>query len=163
MAFDTYIQIEGVQGESTDEKHKGWIEVMSYSHGIAQQSSGAISSHGARSAGKCDHHDFTVTKRLDKSSPYLYKHGCNGKHFPKVVVEVCRSTGAKEVFMKYTFDHVVVSSAQIGGGFGQENPVETVSFQYGKIKWEFTQIDPKTGAKQGVVPAEWDVLTNKGA
>ena len=44
MAFDTFLQIDSVQGESTDDKHKGWIEVFSFSHGVAQSGAGAISS-----------------------------------------------------------------------------------------------------------------------
>lgn len=160
MAFDTFIQIDSIKGESTDQKHKDWIEAFSFSHGVAQTGAGAISSAGARVSGKVDCHDFTVTKRLDKASPYLYKHCCNGKHFPKAVVELCRNTGKKEVIFKYTFEHVVVSSINVGGGQGQEVPVETVSFQYGKIKWEYFPIDPKTGAVGGGIPAEHDVLQN---
>lgn len=161
--FDTFLQLDTIQGESTDTKHKNWIEIFSFSHGIAQVGAGAISSAGARVAGKVDHHDFTVTKRVDKSSPYLYKNCCLGKHLPKGVVEICRNTGNKEVLFKYTFDHVVVSSINVGGGQGQEVPVETVSFQYGKIKWEYNQIDPTTGANKGSTIAEHNVLENKTA
>ena len=57
----------------------------------------------------------------------------------------------------------VVTSLSCGGGHGQENPVENVSLNYGKIKWEYTPLDVKTGAKGGVVPAEWDLMLNKGA
>jgi type VI secretion system secreted protein Hcp len=28
MANDVYLQIEGIKGESTDDKHKEWIEVV---------------------------------------------------------------------------------------------------------------------------------------
>jgi type VI secretion system secreted protein Hcp len=28
MALDAYLQIEGIKGESTDDKHKDWIEVV---------------------------------------------------------------------------------------------------------------------------------------
>lgn len=28
MAADVYLQIDGVNGESNDDKHKGWIEVV---------------------------------------------------------------------------------------------------------------------------------------
>jgi type VI secretion system secreted protein Hcp len=163
MAFDTFLQIDTVQGESTDEKHKNWISVFSFSHGISQSGAGSISSQGARTAGKVDHQDFHFTKRLDKSSPFLHKHCCTGKHFPKVVVEICKNTGNKEVIYKYTMEHALVSSIQTGGGEGQEHPVESVALQYGKIKWEMTPIDPKTGAKGGTVAAEWDVMANKGA
>jgi type VI secretion system secreted protein Hcp len=28
MASDVYLQIDGVNGKSNDDKHKGWIEVV---------------------------------------------------------------------------------------------------------------------------------------
>jgi type VI secretion system secreted protein Hcp len=160
MSFDAYIQIDGVKGESTDEKHKDWISVFSFSHGLSQQGSGSVNSAGAKNAGKCDHHDFTITKRLDKSSPVLNKHCCDGKHFPKAVIEICRSGGQKEWILKYTLEKVAVSSTNIGGGQGQEVPMETVSFQYSKIKWEYRPFDD-AGKPGGVVPSEFDLSTNK--
>jgi len=163
MAFDTYLQLDGIQGESTDQKHKNWIDIFSFSAGISQQGAGSIGSSGQRVAGKADFHDFTVTKRVDKSTPYLNKFCALGKHIPKGVIEICTTTGNKEVLLKYTVEHVVVSAVNIGGGHGQEVPVETVSFQFGKIKWEYNQLDPKTGAKQGNTTAEHDLLQNTTA
>lgn len=160
MAFDTYLQLEPIKGESTDEKHKNWIEVFSFSHGLSQHGSGAISSGATRVAGKVDVQDFIVTKRLDLSSPYLNKNCCMGKHLDKAVVEICKSTGQKEVFMKYTFENVVVSSINIGGGVGQEFPVETVAFSFGKVKWEYNHIDSKTGAKVANMTATHDLVKN---
>jgi hypothetical protein len=29
-AFDSFLKIDGIPGESTDDKHKDWIEVISY-------------------------------------------------------------------------------------------------------------------------------------
>ncbi|MEW6289765.1 MAG: type VI secretion system tube protein Hcp, partial [Thermodesulfobacteriota bacterium] len=29
MPADNFLKIEGIDGESTDDKHKGWIEVLS--------------------------------------------------------------------------------------------------------------------------------------
>ncbi|MBP8214834.1 MAG: type VI secretion system tube protein Hcp, partial [Propionivibrio sp.] len=34
MAFDTFIKIDGIPGESSDDKHKEWIEIVSYDHQI---------------------------------------------------------------------------------------------------------------------------------
>ncbi len=33
MAVDYFLQIAGIDGESTDAKHKGWIDVESWSWG----------------------------------------------------------------------------------------------------------------------------------
>ena len=162
MAFDTFLKIDTIDGECTDDKHKGWIEVFSFSHGVAQTGAGTISGAGASVAGKCDHQDIHITKRMDKSSPYLFKACCNGKHFPKAIIEVCKNTGQKEVIHKHTVEHVIVSSVQTGGGQGSEHPVESITLKYGKIKWEYTPIDAKTGSKGGTVAAEWDVQLNKG-
>ena len=41
MAFDTFVKIEGIAGESTDDKHKDWIELLSFSHGMSQPVSGS--------------------------------------------------------------------------------------------------------------------------
>jgi len=40
MAGDCFLKIDGIPGESTDDKHKDWIEVMSYSHGVSQMAGG---------------------------------------------------------------------------------------------------------------------------
>jgi type VI secretion system secreted protein Hcp len=160
MSFDTYIQLEPIKGESTDEKHKSWIEVFSFSHSVSQHGSGAVSGGSSRVAGKVDVQDFTVTKRVDLSSPYLNKHCCMGKHLDKAVVEVCKSTGQKEVFLKYSFENVVITSVSVGGGQGQEFPVETVTFSFGKVKWDYNHLDNKTGAKVTNMTATHDLVKN---
>lgn len=32
MAFDAFISIDGIDGESTDDKHQGWSEILSMSN-----------------------------------------------------------------------------------------------------------------------------------
>ncbi len=34
MAIDAYLQIDGIKGESQDDKHKGWIECLSVDFGV---------------------------------------------------------------------------------------------------------------------------------
>jgi hypothetical protein len=34
MAFDAFLKIDGIPGESTDDKHKDWIEILSFAHGL---------------------------------------------------------------------------------------------------------------------------------
>jgi type VI protein secretion system component Hcp len=36
MASDVYLHIDGVNGESNDDKHKGWIEVEAVDWGVIQ-------------------------------------------------------------------------------------------------------------------------------
>ena len=165
MAFDCFLKIDGVPGESTDDKHADWIELLSFSHGVSQPGSGSVSSGGARSAERCDHQDFSVVKSLDKASPKLKLFCCNGKHVASIKMELCRATESKQKYMEYVLSDVIVSSVRPGGSSegGEALPLEEVSFNYGKIEWIYTETDHKTGKPAGDVKAEWDLVTNKGA
>jgi len=161
MAGDCFLKIDKVPGESTDEKHKDWIEVLSYSHGISQVAGGGRSTGGAASGGRTDHQDFSIVKALDKASPTLNLICCQGDHIPNVVVELCRATGKKEKYMEYKMQDVIISSVSIGGG-GGGLPTESVTFNYGKLTWNYIQTDHKTGEAKGNIEKFWSLIENKG-
>ena len=46
MAFDAFIKIDGIPGESTDDKHKDWMEISTFSWGASQPASGTASYAG---------------------------------------------------------------------------------------------------------------------
>ena len=164
MAFDCFLKIDVVPGESTDDKHTEWIELLSYSHGVSQMSSGEVSSGGGRSAERCDHADFSIVKTLDKASPKLNLFCCDGTHIAKINVELCRATGDKQKYMEYILTDSIVSSVHPGGSSqgGEALPLEEVTFNYGKIEWVYTETDHKTGKPKGDVKTNWDLELNKG-
>ncbi len=161
MAGDCFLKIDGIPGESTDEKHKEWIEVLSYSHGVSQLVAGERSTGGAATGERCSHQDFSIVKSLDKTTPTLDLFCCDGKHIPKVAVELCRATGNKEKYMEYKMEDVIVSSVSVGGG-GGGLPTESVTFNYGKLTWNYIQTDHETGEAKGNVEKYWSLILNKG-
>jgi type VI secretion system secreted protein Hcp len=165
MAFDAFLKIDVIPGESSDDKHKDWIEVLSYSHGVSQPSAGSRSTGGAASAERCNHSDFSIVKALDKSSPKLALFCCNGKHITSVKLELCRATDPKTTYVEYKLSDCIISSYRpAGSGQGGEAlPLEEVSFNYGKIEWKYIQTDAKTGSPKGNVEANWDLTKNTGA
>lgn len=165
MAFDCFLQIDGIPGESTDDKHKDWIEVISYHHGLSQPSSGRVSDGGGRTSERCNHSNFTIEKSLDKASPKLALHCCNGKHIPKITVELCRAAEDKQKYMQYILSDVIVASVTPGGSASNDDhplPIEEIGFSYGKIEWVYTETDHKTGKAKGDIKAHWDLSANKG-
>ena len=164
MAFDAFLKIDGVPGESQDEKHKDWIEILSYSFGASQMSSGSRSSGGAASAERVNIADFSIVKALDKASPLIFKNTCMGNHIPSVVLELCRATGDKAKYMEYKMADVLVSSVRPGGSAqgGESLPLEEVSFNAGRIDLTYVATDHKTGKGAGNVTAWWSQVENKG-
>ncbi|MCB1867695.1 MAG: type VI secretion system tube protein Hcp [Gammaproteobacteria bacterium] len=160
MAVDMFMKIEGVDGESTDDKHQKWIELLSFSHSVSQPTSG-VSASGGRTGGRADFDDFRGVKTIDNSTPDLNIKCAKGEHIPKVEVECCLATGDKHTFMKYTLEDCIVTSVRPGGSSaGETKPTEELTLAYGKIKWEYTSIDHK-GKPGGKTDRTWNLEKNK--
>jgi type VI secretion system secreted protein Hcp len=159
MAVDMYWKIDGVDGESTDDQHKGWTELQSISHGVTQPTSGA-SGTGGRTGGRADFEPFTGVKEIDKSTPDLNIKCAKGEHIPKVEVHLCEAAGDKHVFMKYTMENVIVQSVMPSCNAQDVKPMEIVSLLYGKLKWEYTELGDD-GKPLGSTDRTWNLETNK--
>src|SRR5687767_3256887 len=102
--MDLFLKIDDVKGESGDGKHKGDIELLSWTWGLTQ--SGGSSS-------KVDVQDVSFTKFVDKSTPSLVKLCCSGKKIRQAVLFV-RSVGSKVEYFKVTMEDAIVSSYNTG-------------------------------------------------
>ena len=157
MAVDYFLKIEGIDGESTDAKHKGEIEVESWSWGETQ--SGTMGKGGGGGAGKVDMQDFHFTMRINKASPTLMLNCASGKHISKATL-VCRKAGGKqEEFLKLNFSDILISSFQTGGSNGAEVPTDQVSLNFAKLEYEYLEQDAKGGTGKPV-KVGWDLSKN---
>ena len=105
MAIDVYLQIDGIKGESTDDKHKDWIECVTLRWGILQPRSATASTGGGHTAERADLKEVSFQKMADLSSPILMQHCAMGKdNFEsKVRVHACGWPGdAYQVFRNRT-------------------------------------------------------------
>lgn len=164
MAFDAFLKIDSIKGESTDDKHKEWIEVLSFNLGISQPSSGSASSGGGRTAQRANFNPFSFVKTVDKATPKLALFCANGEHIKEITLELCRASGDKQKYLEIKLSDSVVSSYNHSGSSkgGEPLPIEEVSFSYGKIDFTYTETDHATGKPKGDVKTNWDLQANKG-
>jgi len=162
MPFDAFVKLSTVPGESTDDKHKEWIEILSFSWGASQAGGGSASVTGAHAGQRVDIQDFSFVHYLDKASPKLFKACATGEHISEVTLELCKAGGEKQKYMTYKMSDAMVSSVRPGGSAkgGDALPLEEVSVRFAKVQLEYVPID-KTGKPQGTVPAGWDLAANK--
>lgn len=158
MAFDAFIIFDGIEGESTDDKHPGWIEVLSCGMEIQQAISTTASSAGGATAERADFGDFHFTKHLDKATPKLALASASGKHFDNIKVELCRAGTEKVKFMEYNFSNSIISSICMHNN--GEFPTETLTLHYAKVQWSYTQQKRKGGMAAGNTVAGWDLQKN---
>ena len=145
MAFDAFLKIDGIDGESLDKFQKGSIEVESFSWGVVNLGS---ASGGGGGAGKAVPQDFHFTQKVSKASPNLMLACCTGKHLKKAVLTV-RKAGASrggqpQDFLVIKLADCLVSSFQPAGeGSGDEGPEESISLNFVKIDFSYKVL--KTG------------------
>jgi type VI secretion system secreted protein Hcp len=160
MAFDAFIKIDGIEGESSDDKHSGWIEATSYSCGLSQAVSSTASSSGGASAERATFQDFIFNKHVDKASPLLALACADGTHINTITVELCRAGTEKVKFMEYKLSNCIISSISNGGGGGADFPSESLAVNFGKINWAYTVQKREGGGASGNVASGWDLQKN---
>ena len=130
MAVDMFLKLDGIDGESVDSKHKGEIEILSFSWGV---SSSASATRGGASAGKVSQNDFSFVKRLDKATPQLLGKVCQGEHLGSGMLTLRKRGENQQEYLKIELENVVITSYQTGGSGGESEPVEQVSFSFQSV------------------------------
>jgi type VI secretion system secreted protein Hcp len=77
---------------------------------------------------------------------------------------LCRAGGDKVKYMEIKMEQVIISSVTPSGsakGAKESFPTEIVKFNYGKIKWIYTQQKRTDGTGGGNVVGGWDLTANK--
>jgi type VI secretion system secreted protein Hcp len=150
-AFDAFLKIEGIPGESTDDKHKNEIDVLSFHWGIARNGRGHARVE-----------DFKVVKHVDAASPLLFDAVCSGQAIKEAVFTL-RKAGDRAIdFYKVRFENVFISSAAPAGSAGGEDlPMEQVTLDFQSVEIEYT-IQGPDGSPGGTVRSDCTPRTGGG-
>lgn len=160
MAVDIFLKLEGIKGEAQDDKHKDEIDVLAWSWGLAQ--SGTTHMGSGSGSGKVSVQDLSITKYVDKSSPTLSLHCCNGKHINKGLLTV-RKAGDKPLeYIKVDLEDIIVTHVSMGGAGSEDRLTENVTLNFAKFKYTYTT-QAKDGSAGPQVESKWDVPKNVSA
>ena len=155
---DYFLQITGVAGESTDAKHKGWIDVESWSWGETNAAQPAAG--GGAGAGRVQMQDLHFTSRVSKASPALFLACATGQHMKEARLAAVHTGAMQQEFLTWTFNDVLVTGYQTGGSEGQVHPADSVSLSFSKVMVEYRG-QKADGSLDAAVTAGWDAKANK--
>lgn len=161
MAIDVYLQIDGIKGESTDDKHKDWIECLSVNFGVLQPKSATASTGGGHTAERCEHKEIILSKLADLATPLLLQNSSSGKTIAKAKFEFLRADGKGErvKYFEIEIENLIISSVMPSVAEGNIL-TETVSLKYSQVKWKYTQ-QKIAGGAGGNTSGGWDLAKNK--
>jgi type VI secretion system secreted protein Hcp len=158
VAVDYFLKIDGVPGEAADVKHKGEIQLESFSWG--ESSPGGAGPGGGGGAGKVQMQDLVVTMLVSKASPRLMLACASGKHYKEAVLTARRAGKAQQEFLVFKLKDVIVTSYQTAGAAGGEAPVDQASLGFSTIQMDYRP-QKADGSLDAAVKAGWDLKQNK--
>jgi len=156
---DCFLDIDGVEGESVDDKYKGKIDVLGWGWGGTQSGTSHIGGGGG--TGKVSYQDLNFQMYMNKATPDILRKLSNGKHFDKATL-ICRKAGETPVeYLKIEMEHVIITSYQTGGSGsgGDTRPVDSVSLNFRKHKMTYAA-QKDDGTPDGEVVFGWDIGAN---
>jgi type VI secretion system secreted protein Hcp len=133
MAFDAFLKLDGIPGESQDKSHKGEIEILSFSWGLNNAASHAGSGGGV---GKASFQDVHFAAATTKASPLLARSCATGAHIKRATLTLRKAGKAQIEFIKIMLSDVLVSSYDQAGTEGAV-PHDAFSLNFVKIEFDY--------------------------
>jgi type VI secretion system secreted protein Hcp len=158
MAADIFAKIGDIKGESADDKHKGEIEVLSFSWGVTNSAT-IKSSGGGAGAGKATFQDFAFQHSVDKASPSLLRACATGEHIKEATITQRKAGKGQQEFLVIKMNDVIVTSVAINDTSGGTN-AENVSLAFAKVDFELRPQKPD-GSLDAGIHFKYDLKANK--
>ena len=157
MASDIFAKIGDIKGESPDDKHKGEIEVLSWSWGVTQSGTMAF---GGGGAGKANFNDFAFTHHIDKASPSLLKACATGEHIKEATITVRKAGKGQQEFLIIKMNDILITSVNPSGSSDAKFSAESVALQFAKVDLEYKP-QKKDGSLDAGIHFKYDIKGNK--
>ena len=157
MASDIFAKIGDIKGESADSKHKGEVDILSWSWGVTQ--SGTMAHGGGGGEGKASFHDFNFTHHVDKASPVLLKACATGEHIKEATITVRKAGKGQQEFLIIKMNDIIITSVSPSGAEGSST-AESVAMQCAKIDLEYKP-QKEDGSLDAGLHFKYDIKGNK--
>ena len=101
---EIFLRLDGIEGESSEESHRGAIDVYSFSHGSASE---YPSERGIFEL-------FVFTHEIDKATPKIQEYCMNGTEIGRGELDICRYIDEKlQVVYRVILEGIKVISANV--------------------------------------------------
>ena len=103
-----FLHVDGINGDATDDGHKGWFTVTGMSWGVIQSVSpnGSGGPGSGAGVGKATVQPIEVTMPSSLSTPLLFAHCAQGRRIDAATLEVWGAGDAPALVARWQLDHV---------------------------------------------------------
>jgi type VI secretion system Hcp family effector len=128
-AVNIFLKVDTIPGEANDADHTDWVEILEFSHAIANEKiQGSGSPQGQAICGP-----LIATKTVDKATPKLYEACTKGTHLPTATLELLRADTGQKAYFQLVMKDVLITSVNPSAARGDQFPTETIRMTYGAV------------------------------
>jgi type VI secretion system secreted protein Hcp len=155
-----YLQIDGIQGDATQEQHKSWMDIEAIHWNVSRNMSTSAGSAANREASEPSVSEIVVTKVSDSSSTKLFQEACSGRNGKKAVIHLVTTGNPGQTYIEYTLENTLIANYSVDSS--GDRPVETVRLNFTKMEVKYTPYDGANQAKSPII-ASYDLATTRAA
>jgi type VI secretion system secreted protein Hcp len=134
MAADIFAKLGDIKGESLDDKHKGEIEVLSYSWGLTN--AGSLGTGGGGGAGKATFRDLSIVHKIDKASPVLMQACATGTHIKEATITHRKAGKGQQEYLVIKMNDIIITGVAPSETSGEAGS-EIVTLAFAKVDFEY--------------------------
>jgi type VI secretion system Hcp family effector len=156
MAVNAFVSFfDKADGESVQKGRERWVEIQGWDWEVEAETS--WTKGGGASVGKPDPGKLSITHSFDASSIVMLGYICSGKAFPKMQLEMTKTTakGSLETYFTMTLEGVFITRVS-NSGTEEGTVAQKVEMVFKTVKMEYKPLD-KTGILGGVKTYSWDI------
>ena len=156
-----YMNWDGAPGAVTTKGFEKWIEVHSFQWGVGRNIGTAARGSKTREASEPHFSEVTVTKVLDKATTKLFTEAVAGDLSKTVKFKFTTTTADKvDTYLAVELSNCAASSLSMSAG-PEGIPSESLSINFTKILFTYTERDAKVGGTPDSVQYDLTQMTNK--
>jgi type VI secretion system secreted protein Hcp len=156
VASDIFAKIGDIKGESLDAKHKGEIELLSWSWGVTNPAKITGSGGGA---GKASFHDLSFTHKIDKASPLLLRGCATGEHLKEATITHRKAGKGQQEYLIVKMNDVLITAVSDDDS-KESGGLETVSMVFAKVDLEYRP-QKADGSLDAGIHFKYDIKAHK--
>lgn len=138
-----FMEIPNITGETSDQNHQGWIDVLEVEFGVHRNITSSTSTQGDRESSNAVISDLKLLKLMDRTTPQLFLLTCcgTGKDIKIVMTKTGTGSGA-DVFLEYTLKNALLSRMDTQAmKYNNRRPVEEIHISFTSMSVKYIQYD----------------------
>ena len=134
-----YMQIDGIQGDATQQDHKDWMNIEAIHWNVSRTVKTSVGAAKNREASEPSISEVVVTKVSDSSAAALFQASCTGSGGKTVKIHLTTTGDPGKTYIEYTLEQALIANYTVNSS--GDRPIETIRLNFTKIEVKYKKLD----------------------